>query len=136
MNTAVAAVVTAPPTPSAPLDGVGTRRETLFTRAWTRVRGAVTVGLFVVATGLGVTIGLGGVDVSPVAPGAAFTAAAPVDPLGAVGLGVQPAPGQDGGPAVVDGGGGDGARAGALGLGGRDVGGGGRSNRRGGGSGR
>ena len=46
---------------------------------WLRVRRSLTAGLFVVATVAGVSVGLGGAAVSPVAPAPASTAlAAPV----------------------------------------------------------
>jgi hypothetical protein len=46
---------------------------------WLRVRWSLTAGLFVVATVSGVSVGLGGAAVSPVAPAASVVAqAAPV----------------------------------------------------------
>ena len=69
----------APPMPRhrAPLPAPATP---LSRSTWRRVRRMLTIGVFVVTTAAGVTIGLNGATVSPVAPAVPALAAGPVAP--------------------------------------------------------
>ena len=62
------------PPPDAPA------RARLSRSTWRGLQLSLTAGLFVVATISGVSVGLGGAVVSPVAPAAAAVVAAPNDP--------------------------------------------------------